>query len=244
MTYSIGITTFKRREHMLVSLVRRIRSYTDLPILISINADYKEPLDPAYIRRILAFCASLDNVLPTVFPAFSSLAKMWNTLILNSATPSILILNDDLILQTDIFSVIPYEQDLLLLNGSWSHFLISKRMAQSLNYFDERLLAFGEEDGDMTWKYEHLYGRKPAVLNVQGLRNIGEGYRNANSKLTLIDVNGRTYRPAFNRRFLFDKMYRKGGTINSIFGEPHERVILDSIQYPYEPFKADNYDHL
>ena len=244
MTYSIGITTFKRREKLLVKLVRSIRNYTDLPILISNNADNKEPHDPTYIRRMLAFCASFDNVLPTVFPAFTSLAKMWNTLIVNCATSSILVLNDDILLQADIFPGIPPKADLLLLNGSWSHFIISKRMAQKLNFFDERLLAFGEEDGDMTWKYEHLYGQKPAVLTVQGLINIGEGYRHSSSKLNLIDVNGRVYRPAFNRQFLFGKMYRKGGTVSSMFGEPHERIIKDYIQYPYEAFKEENYDQL
>jgi hypothetical protein len=42
---------------------------------------------------------------------------MWNTLILHAATPSILILNDDILLDADIFAAMPSQMDLLLLNG-------------------------------------------------------------------------------------------------------------------------------
>jgi hypothetical protein len=130
MTYCIGITTFKRRERLLRNLVGSIRQYTDRTILITVNPDYKTPLDPEYVKRILAFCSGFDNVLPTFFPAFTSLAKMWNTLIVNAATSSVLILNDDILLDDDVFAAIPAEKELLLLNGGWSHFLISKRMAR------------------------------------------------------------------------------------------------------------------
>jgi hypothetical protein len=165
-------------------------------------------------------------------------------LIVNAATPSILILNDDILLDADIFTAIPVQQELLLLNGGWSHFLISKRMARSLNFFDERLLAYGEEDGDMTWKYVSLYGHNPPTFNVAGIRNLREGYRNNSSRLALVDVAGQVYRPVFNREFLFEQMYAKGGTISGMFGEPHRRVIEDEKQYPYEAFKEANSDRL
>jgi len=244
MTYSIGITTFKRRQRLLRNLVSSIRRYTNRPILITVNSDYKTPLDPEYVKQMLAFCSGFDNVLPTFFPAFSSLAKMWNTLIVNAATPSVLILNDDILLDDDVFAAIPEEKELLLLNGGWSHFLISKRMARSLNFFDERLLAYGEEDGDMTWKYINLYGESPPTFAVAGIRNLGEGYRNNTSRLALLDIGGQVFRPAFNREFLFKQMYEKGGTISGMFGEPHRRVIEDEQQYPYEAFKEENGDRL
>lgn len=117
-------------------------------------------------------------------------------------------------------------------------------MARSLNFFDNRLLACGEEDGGMAWKYINFYCNSPPMLNIAGIRNFGESNCSNGSRLALLKVAGGIYGPAFNREFLFEQMYKKGGTISGMFWEPHRRVIEDQQQYPYETFKEESGDKL
>lgn len=247
MKYAIGITTFKRREELLYNLIRSIRKYSNIEIYIMINADYKEDLDQQYIKRIMNFCCEYDNIIPTFFSTFTSLSKMWNTIIINSSKNINLILNDDIELTEDVFIHLEQhinEDCLFTINSSWSHYVISKNKAITLNFFDERLLAFGEEDGDMTWKYENLYNQKHESINISGIRNIAEGYRNTSSKLSLLDINNYVYRPAFNRNFIFGSIYNNGNGPSGMFGSSYTRIIEDEKQYPYEQFKIDNYGKL
>ena len=247
MKYVIGITTFKRRESMLYSLIESIRKFTDTGIMVMVNADFKEPFDVEYAKRVLTFCSKYDNVIPTIFQTFTSLSKMWNTIIINSPKSYNLILNDDIDIQSDIFvSIDNYIDDnaMFKINNSFSHFVISKEKAITLNFFDERLLAFGEEDGDMTWKYENYFGQGLPSLYIDGINNKREGYRDNSSKLSLIDIDGYVFRPSFNRNYIFGSLYNSGSGPCGMFGSPHKRICTDMIQYPYEQFKIDNFDKL
>ena len=49
------------------------------------------------------------------------------------------------------------------MNGSWSHFVVTKKFLDEMNYFDERFLLHGEEDGDF-------------VYNVSMIIEMGEIY--------------------------------------------------------------------
>jgi hypothetical protein len=245
MKLSICITTFKRREEYVKKLVSFFRSICDNDILIAINSDYKEEERPEYRKRLLRFISDYDNVYPNFYPSFTSLSKMWNELVIHSNTSHCLVLNDDLnISNTNIIKELEtIDNDFFTLNGSFAHFVVSQTMLNQMNYFDERLLAFGEEDGDMVWRYIEKFNSGIPVANIQGISNIGEGYKIKPSNMKSCEAEG-ACRPSFNRKFLFDKKYSPGGRIIGMFGSPHEKVAENLNQYPYEKFKLDNIDNL
>jgi hypothetical protein len=255
--YSIGITTFRRRIDLVKNLIKSIRNYNaSVPILIAINADLGETFDEEFRRDILKFCSQLDFLYPLVFPSFTGLSKMWNSLIINSPEDFILILNDDLKIDKRDFLTRIEEQivtkssddidtrrDLLLINGSWSHFLVSKKIMDDLGYFDERLIAFGEEDGDMVWRFINKYGHWPESLRVHGIRNEGEGYRIPAKNFEVFDA-GHVFRPKFNREFASCKYEPSEHGIKGMFPQKMRQKIMDFQQYPYERFKEENYKNL
>jgi len=254
---SIGITTFKRRFELLKSLVNSIKSFDEnIEIIITINADYEQEFDENYRKSLCEFISSTKNCYPVFFPSFTSLSKMWNTLILHSTNEHILILNDDLIFDNE--NIIPEilnkisnkkneidsNVDLFTINNSWCHFVISKKMAYKLKYFDERLLAWGEEDGDMVWRFIKEFGEPPTNINIEGIRNLYEGYdiqpQNIDSEKAC-----RAFRPKFNRHWAYKHKYKKSILgIKGMFDYTCKRVIKDEQQYPYEKFKWENKDKL
>jgi len=245
---SIGITTFKRRLQLLKNLIKQIRHFDKfVDILVTVNGDNDAQFDESYRKDLLNFMAQTDNVFPIFFPSFSGLSKMWNTLIIHSPTEHILILNDDIILNEDsnIFPTISeviQREELFVLNDSWAHFVISKKIAYLLKYFDERLLAFGEEDGDMVWRFIQMFGKPPPDVIVRGISNICEGYHISPTNIETCMV-GRRQVPKFNRYFMFNHKYRftnNAEDIKGMFDAPCQKLLQDVQQYPYEEFKEKN----
>jgi len=244
--FSIGITTFKRREQYLYSLVNNIRNQTNRDILITINQDYKEPADFGYINRIYKFVSEFDNIFVFVFPTFTSLSKMWNTIIINSQTKTNLILNDDVVIYDRFFNSINNidVDSCVKINNTFGMFFINKTCAINLNFFDERLLAYGEEDGDFVWKYETTYKKTIPTIYNNLIENVQEGYRVEN-KLSKIDLGHRLV-PRFNRE-LIQKMYKPTNSgVSGMFGSPSYKTteFPDYKQYPYEMFKDENFGNL
>jgi len=249
---SIGITTFKRRFDLLKNLINQIRNFdNDIKILITINADNEEDFDEEYRKSLLEYLSTIKNAYPVFFPAFTSLSKMWNTLIIHSPTDHILILNDDIKFEDS--QIIPLiearimqknnedlKSDLLILNNSWSHFVISKQLAYKLKYFDERLIAFGEEDGDMFWRFEKTFKVKPKQISIGGISNIAEGCEISASNIETTKLCG-SERPVFNKEFLYNYKYKKAFYgIKGMFDYKSKCINNTLQQYPYEKFKQDN----
>ena len=185
MNYSVCITTFSKRFNFLEKLVSQVRSFSNCDILISINGDYKQEFNNEYRKQILNLCLKYDNIYPMFFPEQRGLAKMWNELVIHSKTDWCLMLNDDVELTLDdIFTTtIPSlgdKPDLRRINGSFSHFLIHKVCLDELGYFDERLLGFGEEDGDIFYRYIERYNSWIQELYVHGFINIVSDIRDEN----------------------------------------------------------------
>ena len=81
-----------------------------------------------------------------------SLAKLWNQLVLRTPTEKAIILNDDLTLsplfRRELESSSLLDNDIGLINSSWSHFLISRSIIENIGWFDERFPGVGNEDED------------------------------------------------------------------------------------------------
>jgi hypothetical protein len=255
---SIGITTFKRRYNMVENLIKQIRSFDeDISILITVNADYKTPFDEEYRKNITNLASNTQNCFPFVFPTFTSLSKMWNTIIVNAPTDYVLVLNDDIdlasekvlqelkeIIKDNNPDKIAPKKDLFTINKSWSHFVISKQIAHKLKYFDERLLAFGEEDGDMYWRFIKQYGFEPKDITLEGILNVREGCDKKIENIEMQNLCG-SQRPVFNRKWLFLKKYKKFPFgLKGLFDYKVISILSDKQQYPYEEFKRKNYDKI
>jgi len=253
---TIGITTFRRRFDLVADYVRQLRLHCpEVPILITVNADFGEEFDETFRTAILELCASHSRVFPFVFPTFTSLAKMWNTLLVNSPTDHILITNDDIECTARTFlddslsflsrrrGILDPTRDLFTINGSWSHFVIGKALGDALGYFDERLLAFGEEDGDFAWRFEERFGQRPSDLSSSGVQNTQEGYRVVSHHLAVED-RGPVFRPVFNRRFIEMKYGPTESGPVGLFGQPRARLLPDDKLYPYQRFKDINFARL
>jgi len=161
-TLSIGITTFRNRLSDVSKQVRDIRSFDKkIPILLAVNTNYGENMPEDYRLGILKLCYETSFVYPIFFTRYTGLAKMWNTLILHCSTTHIFLMNDDITyanpMATNHLRMHIQNNDMFKVNSTFGTFVISKDIARDMNYFDERLIAYGEEDGDFWTRYEKKY---------------------------------------------------------------------------------------
>ncbi len=247
--FDIGITTFSLRYDYVQKLITKIRDLdVKNNIFLAINGEKDGEFDENYRRNILDLCQKNSGVFPIFFVENRGLSKMWNTLIVHSTKDDILILNDDIELVTEnIFDVVSNHIEseeyygLSKINDTFSFFVINKKLIHELGYFDERLLGFGEEDGDITWRMLNLKGKDVYRLYVQGIYNIVSDIRHTHIKPGVGKYSW------FNRNFTFTHKYNcqdaKSG-ISGMFGMVCDKVLEDLKQYPYESFYRENRSNL
>lgn len=244
--FTIGITTFSKRYNYIEKLVNQIRSYAKHDILIAINGDYKQDFNEEYRKQILNLCLKQERVYPIFFPEQRGLSKLWNTLMIHSKTNWCLLLNDDVeVLNGDIIPFgenLPDTPNMHRINGSFSHFFVHKKCIDDLGYFDERLLGFGEEDGDIFFRYIEKYNKWIQDSYINGLNNLVVDVRDENIK------RGVGKYSAFNRDFCFFiencKYVPDSSGITGCFGMPMRKNLQDLNQYPYEKFFQENKEKL
>lgn len=242
MDITICIVTFKKRLDLFKNLILKIKHfYPEINVLVAINGEYQETFCNNYRCQILDFIANQKNVYPLVIPEFRSLAKLWNTLLIFSKTEYNLVLNDDINFNCNncIELIQEYikqtKQELFLLNNSWSHFIITKKILDDLSYFDERLLTLGEEDGDMVWRYIKKYNSYIPSIFIKDINNIAD----YESKPTNMDCYVDN-KPIFNWFFMQKKYKQDPSGISGMFGEKFIKILEDEKQYPYEKFYLQN----
>lgn len=244
--YSIVITTFHQRfEAFLVPLIESIKVLRpQIEIMVMVNGPTKGSLDEGYRSKILQFLATKENCLPTVFPNFQALAKLWNRGAITATNDQLLILNDDLSIDTKttphffdlLEKIIESQHQTFKINGSFSHFLIKKEELIQVGFFDERLLGIGEEDGDFVWRYHEAYGTEIPSIDIHGIDNIqsklsDEGF-----------TKGIGHYSKFNREFIKNQKYQEVliGGYKGMFDKRSKKKIADEPQYPYEIFYLQN----
>lgn len=207
-------------------LVQQIRNGTDRELIIGINGDYKVNFDENYRADILYFCHMYDNTYPFIYPAFRSLAKIWNEIVINSTSDYILILNDDTeIPDPEFFNAVQGYIDLLqtsfVINNIFGHFVIKKQELIKCGWFDERFLGIGWEDLEFMVRYEKVFKRKIFVQNgVVGIKTFFD------------DAD------CVENQKKGNKKYTK---FNEII---YERRLKHVSQYPHEPFYLTHIDEL
>jgi len=243
--FDIGITTFSLRYDFVEKLVNKIRDLgVKNNIYICVNGEKDSNFNDDYRKKILTLCLSHSNVFPIFFVETRGLSKMWNTLITHSTKDDILILNDDIeLVNENMFDVVSDHVEsteyygLSKINGTFSFFVINKNLIDELGYFDERLLGFGEEDGDITYRMINKKGRDVYQLYVQGVYNIVSDVRHEHIKPGVGKYSW------FNRDFVFSKKYNcQNATsgISGMFGMVCDPKLPDENLYPYEKFFKEN----
>lgn len=211
-SYSIGITTFAARFHRyLVPLVVAIKeAKPDVEIILTVNGE-KDSFDQLYRTELLNFVADYNNVYLTMFPRFRSLAKLWNTCLINSTNMNVLVLNDDVTVGHEFFKELDMiandemreaSSPIFKINGSWSHSFLNRKVVDKVGWFDERYLGIGEEDGDFEWRIGKQFGYKVPSIMIRGIVNHVDhsdclaGMNKVNSKYSQFN-----YDFAFNHKY-------------------------------------------
>jgi len=240
---TIGITTFEARfDQYFVPLLKRIREYTDNEIVIAVNGEYNRAFGEEYRSKLLKCISDHKNVYPIFPPQFRGLTKLWNTIAIHATHDHILMLNDDIMIESPNFmsevsnTVSRNGGKTFLINRSWSHFLVNRDELDALGYFDERLLGIGEEDGDMTWRYIKQYGEAIPSFKIKGFQNFAEETVRS-YKPTNIRTHSGTKYSLFNRKFIHEEKYTPA--TEGIRGMFDTAVVMKDPgqnQYPNEGF--------
>jgi predicted glycosyltransferase involved in capsule biosynthesis len=131
-----------------------------------------------------------------------------------------------------------------LINQSWSHFVANREEIDDLGYFDERLLGIGEEDGDMSWRYLSVYGRKIANYKMKGFENFSEDSVHSYTPRN-IRTHSNTKYSHFNRQFMYDQKYTPDPDgLQAMFDVPMKMKDPGPEQYPNERFYRHHKDEL
>jgi len=121
------------------------------------------------------------------------------------------------------------------INNQFSHFRLTKSVLHTLGYFDERLIGFGEEDGDIIHRFIEIFGQRMPDIQIPGIYNKAS-YELRNDRIeTHIDN-----KPKFNREFALLKYKQDPTGIYGMSPVPVVKVIDDYQQYPYENFVRNN----
>jgi hypothetical protein len=157
-TLEIGITTYiDRYDTFFKPLYKRVRLlFPDVRLRIVVNGFYNEEEQQEYLERIEnELCTSLgENVTFVLHDRPKGLTRLWNEILSQNQTEYALLLNDDL-------EVLPWfrrwletapwmSSHVTLLDGTWSHFVISSRSLDDIGWFDQEFQGIGFEDMDYT----------------------------------------------------------------------------------------------
>lgn len=236
MPYSVAITTFNRRFDLFKNIFTKVKKQRpDIELLVFINGLTNLPFDEEYRKNILEFIAPFKNTFPIVFPEFKSNSKFWNMACQMVTSDNVLILQDDIDMEDTFFddfdaSYGEISDHCIYINGSFGGLYLNKYRVDELNWFDERYIGIGHEDGTFIRAYGAKYGCMP-ILNVPSLNNRYDLEWQKDLLKNEIRLDGQKLDNQFNRFSRFNEEIQ--GFINSgqpVYGIPAIR------QYPYESF--------
>ncbi len=247
--FDIGITTFSLRLDLVSDMVRKIREYgIENNIFICINGEKDGEFNEEYRKNILTLCRDHKNVYPIFFVEMRGLSKMWNTLLIHSVKDDVFLLSDDVVFSSpDMFHSVSHHIEtndyfgISKINGTFAHVVVNKKFIDEMGYFDERLLGFGEEDGDITYRTISKTGRDVYHFQVGGSNHLVSEIRHEHVK------RGVGKYSFFNRNFMFNEKYKCGDSVSKIsgmFGVDCDPILPDVKLYPYESFFMENKNKL
>jgi GR25 family glycosyltransferase involved in LPS biosynthesis len=175
--YSIGVVTYVSRytSHFKPLICQLTRLFPNTEIIVAINGYHDTRRQEAYLSKITKLLGRYPNVRVLPHEKPQSLSKLWNQLIITASAPTVLILNDDVLLlptfRKHLERLSIESCDVILLKATWSHFFISKNVVAEAGWFDERFPGVGNEDEDYEARLT-LLKKRIQTVPLAGLRNI------------------------------------------------------------------------
>ncbi len=234
---TIGIVTFKERKELVKKLITDIRSLEgeQFDLLLMVNGNNEEEMDDEYRSEMLDFCSTVKRCYPYFYPEFKSLSKLWNNCVVFSKTNYNFIICDDVFYKSpDVLTHIrshinKTQEEFFKINNQFSFFVVTKEMLHRVGYFDERLIAHGNEDGDIIYRYQDLLKKNFPSVRISGLEN-GACY---DLQSNLVDYTHR--KPTVNLKIMIQK-YETGTGGMEVMTAQLKKRWPDEKQYPYEMF--------
>jgi len=163
--YSIGIVTYvKRFEKFFKPLVLSLEKYFPrVEKNYVLNGFYDRAVQQDYLEKAREFLRGTSASNVVAYDENQSLSKCWNQLVLHSAAPKILIMNDDVEIGRLFKWCLEAQMRMFeaaVINKSWSHFFISKNTIRQVGWFEERFPGVGHEDADYALRMALAGGRK------------------------------------------------------------------------------------
>jgi hypothetical protein len=235
--FKIVIVTFSKRFFdNCLPLIKELRaSGVNQEIYVGINGDDGVSYDPNLRSSFLQEIASIRNVNPVSFGSFQGLSLIWNRCIQAADSEIVLVLNDDLIVESDYIvstlnkmANVAKSKGICLLNSGWCHFAISTKVFQEIGWFDERLLGIGEEDSDLSFRYEDFYGFScfENSINEKGLIHDSSAVFDPNL------AKGKGKYSLFNWVYIEMKYSFGKGQIRGMFDRTATKQFTEVNQYP------------
>jgi len=231
--YSVTIQTFVHRFDNyfkpLLSSICKMRP--DVDKVIFVNGQHKKDFDQTYRKDIMKFAADCPRTYLIMSPIVRGCSYMWNTCFNHTSTSYCLNLNDDVTLLDGFFddyeAMLSHNKTLgdeaFRINYSFSHYSMYREDLFDVGYFDERLLGFGEEDGDWVWRWEVAKKRQMRVYGSNHIINHIDGAE-TNSE-NMVKINGKYSK--FNADWIFNNKYQPDAPIDpnkssaiSLYGRP------------------------
>ena len=239
----IILTTFADRffSHALPTLEKFQEAGLERRVFLVVNGDQGKLVDTDLRRRFLQEALKIFNVEPICFGTGRGMSEMWNAGARYSDAAKLIFLNEDLVVDPEsVGQTIKMLEDalesdgLVILNQSFGHFGVTREALESVGWFDERFLGFGEEDGDFLWRYVSRYNRDASFITHHGLANISSeiGYHR-------FEGHKESKYSAFNFTLLrLIYSFSAGPGVGS-FGSKARLTNAGSVQYPYERFRRN-----
>lgn len=246
--FDIGITTYiDRYDDYFKPLYHKLKQYfPDVRIIVAVNGFTDKEEQSMYLSRLNQELCS-HQVKNSVFILHDNpvgLTRLWNEILSQSLCENTLILNDDLDLYPwfrrwiENVQLSPFY--ITLLEGTWSHFLISKRCITEVGWFDEGFKGIGFEDMDYTARCNELN------KEIRNIRCPLISHKDHKPKRTSYGNNsGTVWGPKYssiNHEYFFTKWAVSGNESGFYVKQLNQYVkrIISDDRRPYTPLKFIN----
>jgi len=221
---AIVISTFEKRfRTFTLPLIGAIRSVSQLPITLVINGNFDLVRDDHEYRNFLVKTQEYEAINIVTFNSFRGWSSLLNAGILHADANVSIVLNDDIFInpmkfKEELNEILDEGRKfgILLLNNSWSHFVITRDCLETIGFFDEFFLGIGEEDGDYAFRFRKRFKRDVPKFTVESIVNFVDDSRD-----TSVAKTNRKY-SLFNSAYLESRSeaIEKSGRAKNVVFEP------------------------